>query len=296
MGSSLIIVDGPASPELSRRVAEALGASSLHLEHKTFPDGETYIRFPESVAGKQVAVIQSCYPPQNKNLIDLLFILDTARDMGAKGIAAVVPYFAYARQDDAYRSGEAVSAKTIARLVEATGTSHFVTVDMPSNKALRFFTIHTENLTCMNLMAQYLKTLSLARPYVLAPDDGAIPLAQTASATLGTEYAWFEKLRDKMTGSVSTSGKEVDLKGRDAIIVDDVVSTGKTIANTAQIAKNHGARKVIAACAHLLLTGDAERTLKSAGVDQVVGTDSIETRSNPVSIAPVLAEALRKIW
>jgi ribose-phosphate pyrophosphokinase len=292
----LLIVHGPASPGLSKRVADTIGAPSLQLEHKTFPDGETYIRFPESVAGKEVAVIQSCYPPQNKHLIDLLFILDAVRDLGAKEVAAVVPYFAYARQDDVYRDGEAVSAKTIARLVQATGTTHFLTVDMPSNKALRFFTIHAENLTCMNLMAEHLKTLGLAKPYVLAPDDGAIPLAQTVSATLGTEYAWFEKLRDKITGSVSTSGKDVDLKGRDAIIVDDVISTGKTIANTAQIAKKQGARKVVAACAHLILTGDGERTLKSAGVDQIVGTDSIETHSNPVSIAPVLAEALRRIW
>lgn len=296
MSSGLIIVDGPASPRLSRRVAEAIGATSLQLEHKVFPDGETYIRFPESVAGKEVAVIQSCYPPQNKNLVDLLFILDAARDMEAKETAAVAPYFAYARQDDTYRDGEAVSARTIARLVEATGASHFLTVDMPSNKALRFFTIHCENLTCMNLMAAYLKTVALENPYVLAPDDGAISLAQTASAALGTEYAWFEKSRDKITGGVSTSGKYVDLKGRDAIVVDDVISTGKTVANTAQIAKKQGARRVIAACAHLLLSGDAERTLKSAGVDQVFGTDSIETTSSPVSIAPVLAEALRKIW
>ena len=292
----MIIVKGPASPVLSGRLADAIGASSLELEHKVFPDGETYIRFPESVAGKEVAVVQSCYPPQNKNLIDLLFIVDAARDMGAKKIAAVVPYFAYARQDDAYRSGEVVSARTSARMIEAAGASHFLTVDVPSNKALKFFKIHSENLTCMNLVGAYLKTRSLENPYVLAPDDGAIPLAQTVSTNLGTEYAWFEKLRDKVTGAVSTSGKDVDLKGRDAIIVDDVISTGKTIANTAQIAKKQGAKRVIAACAHLILTGDAERTLKTAGVNETIGTDSIEARPQPVSIAPVIAEALRKIW
>ena len=169
---------------LARRVADAMKTDVMQLEHKVFPDGETYIRFPESVAGKQVVVVQSCYPPQNKNLIDLLFILDAAREMGAKEVAAVVPYFAYARQDDAYRSGEAVSARTSARLIEAAGASHFLTVDIPSNKALRFFTIHSENLTCMNLIATYLNTRSLERPYVLAPDDGAIPLAQTVSTTL----------------------------------------------------------------------------------------------------------------
>ncbi len=292
----MIIVSGPASPILSRRVADAVGATFLQLEHKIFPDGETYIRFPESVMEERVAVIQSCYPPQNKNLIDLLLILDTARDMGAKETAAVVPYFAYARQDDSYRAGEAVSAKTVARMVEATGASHFLTVDMPSNRALRFFTIHSENLTCMNLIAAYLKSLPLEKPYVLAPDDGAIPLAKAASDTLQTEYAWFEKSRDKITGAVVTSGKDVDVRGRDVIVVDDVISTGKTIANTAQIAKKQGARRVIAACAHLLLVGGSERTLKSAGVDQVVGTDSVELDSHPVSVAPVLAEALRKIW
>ena len=268
----------------------------LQLEHKVFPDGETYIRFPESVDDERVAVIQSCYPPQNKNLIDLLFILDAARELGAKEVAAIVPYFAYARQDDRYRNGEAVSAKTSARLIEAAGASHFLTIDVPSNKALRFFTIHSDNLTCMNLMGTYLKTRGLWKPYVLAPDDGAIPLAKTVSAALRTEYAWFEKSRDKVTGAVSTSGKDVDLKGRDAVIVDDVISTGKTIANTSQIAKKQGAERVIAVCAHLLLIGNAEQTLKAAGVEETIGTDSIETRPQPVSIAPVLAEALSKIW
>lgn len=292
----MLIVSGPASPILARRVADAMRTDVIQLEHKVFPDGETYIRFPESVSGKQIAVVQSCYPPQNKNLVDLLFALDAAREMGAKDVAAIVPYFAYARQDDTYRSGEAVSARTSARLIEAAGASHFLTVDAPSNKALQFFKIHSKNLTSMNLIGAYLKTRSLENPYVLAPDDGAIPLAQTVSTNLGTEYAWFEKLRDKVTGAVSTSGKDVDLKGRDAIIVDDVISTGKTIANTAQIAKKQGAKRVIAACAHLILTGDAERTLKAAGVDETIGTDSIETRPQPVSIAPVIAEALRKIW
>jgi len=296
VSSTLLIVSGPASPMLAGRVADAMKTSVMQLEHKVFPDGETYIRFPEPVIGEQVAVIQSCYPPQNKNLVDLLFILDAARDMGAKEVAAIVPYFAYARQDDAYRSGEAISARTSARLIEAAGASHFLTVDVPSNKALRFFRIHSENLTCMNLMGAYLKTHTLEKPYVLAPDDGAIPLAQTVSAVLKSEYAWFEKSRNKVTGAVSTSGKDVNLKGRDAIIVDDVISTGRTIANAAQIAKKQGAKRVIAACAHLLLTGNAEQTLKAAGVDENLGTDSIEIRPQPVTIAPVLAEALRKIW
>ena len=292
----MLIVSGPASPMLARRVADAMKTNVMQLEHKVFPDGETYIRFPKSVEGERVAVIQSCYPPQNKNLVDLLFTLDAAREMGAKETAAVVPYFAYARQDDKYRSGEAVSAKTSARLIEAVGASHFLTIDVPSNKALRFFTIHSDNLTCMNLMGTYLKTRGLWRPYVLAPDDGAIPLAKTVSNVLQTEYAWFEKSRDKITGAVSTSRKDVDLKGRDAVIVDDVISTGRTIANTSQIAKKQGAERVIAVCAHLLLTGNAEQTLKAAGVEETIGTDSIETRQQPVSIAPVLAEALSKIW
>ena len=292
----MLIVSGPASPVLARRVADAMKTNVLQLEHKVFPDGETYIRFPESVDDERVAVIQSCYPPQNKNLIDLLFILDAAREMGAKEVAAIVPYFAYARQDDRYRSGEAVSAKTSARLIEAAGASQFLTIDVPSNKALQFFRIHSENLTCMNLMGAYLKTRVLEKPYVLAPDDGAIPLAQTVSTALQSEYAWFEKSRDKVTGAVSTSGKDVDLRGRDAVIVDDVISTGKTIANTAQIAKKQGAKRVMAACAHLLLTGNAEQTLRAAGVEEAIGTDSIEIRPQPVSIAPVLAEALRRIW
>jgi ribose-phosphate pyrophosphokinase len=281
---------------LARRVADATKAKVMQLEHKVFPDGETYIRLAESVEGECVAVIQSCYPPQNKNLVDLLFILDAARDMGAKEIAAVVPYFAYARQDDRYRTGEAVSAKTSARLIEAAGATQFLTIDVPSNKALQFFTIRSDNLTCMNLIGTYLKKRGLWRPYVLAPDDGAIPLAETVSTALQTEYAWFEKSRDKITGAVSTSGKDVDLKGRDAVIVDDVISTGKTIANTSQIAKKQGAARVIAACAHRILTGDAEKTLKAAGVEETIGTDSIETRPQQVSIAPVIAEALSKIW
>jgi len=293
----MIVVGGPASPLLSKRVSDALGTRSLRLETKIFPDGETYVRFPESVAGENVAVVQSCYPPQNKNLLDLLLILDAAREMGATHTAAVMPYFAYARQDATHRTGEAVSARTIARLIEATGASDFLTVDMPSNKALGYFGIHAENLTCMRIIADHLRALHLERPFVLSPDDGAIPLAKTAAESLGTDFAWFQKTRDKITGAVSTSERlGLDLKGRDTVIVDDVISTGRTIANTAQIAKNQGARRVIAACAHLLLIGDAALTLRSAGVEEIVGTESVETAAQPIAIAPVLAEALRRIW
>lgn len=292
----MIVVGGPASPVLSKRVSDALRTRALQLETKIFPDGETYVRFPESVAGENVAVVQSCYPPQNKNLLDLLFILDATRELGAKQTAAVMPYFAYARQDDSYRTGEAVSARTIARLIEAAGASSFLTLDVPSNKALQYFRIHAENLTCMRIIADHLESLHLRHPFVLAPDDGAIPLAKTAAESLGTDFAWFEKTRDKITGDVSTSGKDVDLKHRDAVIVDDVISTGRTIANTAQIAKNRGAARVIAACAHLLLIGNAKSTLRSAGVEEIIGTDSVETETQPISIAPVLAEALRRIW
>ena len=296
MGCYMIVVSGPASPRLSKRVSEVLGAPILQLETKTFPDGETYVRFPQSLTGMDVAVIQSCYPPQNKNLLDLLFILDAVKEMGAKRTAAVVPYFAYARQDDSYRTGEAVSARTMARLIESVGVTDFLTVDVPSNKALQYFAIRAKNVTCMKVIADHLRRLDLRNPFVLAPDDGAIPLASTVSTRLETDYAWFEKTRDKISGAVSTSGKDVDLKDRDAVIVDDVISTGKTIANTAQIAKRQGAKKVIAACAHPLLIGDAEATLRSAGVHEIIGTDSIEDESPSVSIGCVLAEALRTIW
>lgn len=158
---------GPASVELGRNLAECLGGEAVPVETKSFPDGESYVRITGDIAGEKVAVVQSTYPPQDRHLVQLLQLLDTARDLNASELIAVVPYLAYSRQDKRFRPGEAVSVRTIVKLIEATGAGSLVTVDVHTDKILDLFRIKAHNLSAMGsnrrilLKAEIAKTLRL---------------------------------------------------------------------------------------------------------------------------------------
>jgi len=187
----MIVVPGPASRNLGQRVATILGAMLCQVDYKLFPDGESYIRLNGKIDGEEVAIVQSCSPPQDKNFLTLLLMIDVARDLGAETIYAIVPYFAYARQDRRFLEGEAVSAKTLAKLVEAAGADRFLTFDIHNAKILQFFKIPASDLSAMPLIARRLGSMNLSRPFIVAPDDGGSHLAESVGAILGTESSYF---------------------------------------------------------------------------------------------------------
>ena len=289
----MLVVPGPASSELGERVASALNVGTVGVHHKVFPDGESYIRLEGSVDGETVAIVQTLAPPQDTNLLQLLLLADAAKDLGARRVVAVVPYLAYARQDKRFLSGEAVSINTVIRLLEAVGVDRLITVNIHEEDILRRFSVRAESLSAMRLLAEHFLERGLKGAFSLAPDEGALDLAKEAAEVLGGGYGWLRKERDRVTGEISVEEREFNVSGKDVVIFDDIISTGGTMAAAARMLKAQGARRVYAACAHPLLVGDAHRRLLEAGCAGVVGTDCIPSPVSVVSVAPIIAEALR---
>jgi len=286
------IIPGPSSTKLGNSIAEILGIETVRIAHKKFPDGESYIRFEGEVAGEEVAIVQTTGPPQDTNLIQLFILADAAKDLGAKRVIAVVPYLAYARQDKRFLPGEAISIQTIGKLLKASGIDELLTVNVHQEKILEKFEIPARNISAIGLLANYFKSRGLEGAFALAPDKGASEFAIEASKILGGGYGWLHKERDRYTGEVKTEEKTLDVSGKDAIIFDDIISTGGTTANAVKILKKQGARRIFAACVHPLMIGNAKERILQSGAEEIVGTDSVPSDVTVVSLAPLLAKAL----
>jgi len=286
------IIPGPSSTKLGNSIAEILGIETVSIAHKKFPDGESYIRLEGEVAGEEVAIVQTTGPPQDTNLIQLFILADAAKDLGAKRVIAVVPYLAYARQDKRFLSGEAISIQTIGKLLKASGIDELLTVNVHQEKVLEKFEIPARNISAIGLLANYFKSRGLEGAFALAPDKGASEFAMEASKILGGGYGWLHKERDRYTGEVKTEEKTLDVSGKDAIIFDDIISTGGTTANAVKILKKQGARRIFAACVHPLMIGNAKERILQSGAEEIVGTDSVPSDVTVVSLAPLLAKAL----
>ena len=287
------IILGPASQQLGEKIAEILGTHKVNVVFKTFPDGESYIRL-EGDTHDEVAIVQTTSPPQDSRLMQLALMADAAKRSGAKKITAVVPYLAYARQDKAFLQGEAVSIETIASMLKVAGVDALVTVNVHQQMVLGRLPFPAKSVSAVPLLAEYFKNRGLSDVFVIAPDKGAVHIAEEAGRVLGTGYGYLDKQRDRYTGQVSMEKKTFNVKGKTVIIFDDIISTGGTIVAAAKILKDQGAEKVYTACVHPLLVGDAEKRILDAGVEEVIGTDSIPSRVSKVSLASLIARELTK--
>jgi len=290
----LIVIPGPASVELGRKIAELLKAKALPVEFKRFPDGESYIRFDGDVKKEDIIIVQTTGPPQNENMIQLFLMADNAKDMGAKGMTAVVPYFAYARQDSVFRPGEALSVKTIVTLLKTCGVDRIITVNSHNPAILKTMPIPIEDLSAISLLAQHFKTKGFKDAFSLSLGKKGMETAAEANRILKGGFAYIPTQRNRVTGNVTIEKKKLPVKNRDAIIFDDIISSGGTMIKAVSWVKEQGASRVYAACVHPLLIGDTRDTILRAGADGVVGTDSVQSPVSEVSIAPLVAEALKK--
>jgi ribose-phosphate pyrophosphokinase len=280
---------------LANSISSKLKIDFIQLESKIFPDEESYLRIPASVKDEKVVVVHSCFPQQDKRLIEFFMILDNVIDLGAKEIISVIPYLAYARQDKRFRDGETIGVSTIAKLIKLCGSNTFITVNIHEKSSLDLFNIRSINLSAMLELGRYIKRLELKNPIVVAPDRGALRDAKEVAKVMQTDFTFFDKTRDLKTGEVTAGSKEADVGGRDVVIVDDIISTGGTIANVAKIVKNQGAKKVLAACTHALLIKDSRNILQNAGVNKIIGTDTVECDVSRVSVANIIVDALRTL-
>lgn len=290
------IVAGPSSVELSSKLSQSLKVPMVKTTTKRFPDEEFYFKFDEDVDGEDLLIVQSLYPPQDTHLAELLLIVHTATGLGANSVRAFVPYLAYSRQDERYLDGECVSSALVAQVLQNLGVDALYTIDVHNSNVLKKYKIPTSNLTAAGELAKYFVSKDLKDTFVVAPDDEelAIERAEYAAKAIDADYDYFRKERDKYTGEIKTFRKRMDVCGGDVIIIDDIISTGKTAANAAKMLKHQGARRVFAGVSHALLRGDAIRILEEAGIEEIVGTDTVANEFAKVSVAPVLTEALTK--
>jgi len=292
--NDLIIVPGPASIELGHRIGILLKTKVVDIEFKRFPDGESYIRFMDTVKGEHVVIVQTTSPPQNENLIQLFLMADNAKEMGAKNITAVVPYFAYSRQDSVFRPGEALSVKTIVSLLKACGVSRIITVNSHNPTVLKKMPIHIKDLSAISLLAQHFKEKSFKNAFSVSMGKKGLPTAEEADKVLQGGSDYIPTQRDRVTGVVEIEKKSLPVKSRTAIVFDDIISSGGTMIKAVSFLKEQGARNVYVACVHPLLTIETRDKILRAGADDVVGTDTVPNLVSKVSVAPLIAKALKK--
>jgi len=288
------IVLGPASTQLGEKIADLLGIERVPVTFKTFPDGENYVRLEGTVQNKEAVIVQTTSPPQDSRLIQLALIADAAKRNGASKVTAVVPYLAYARQDKVFLQGETASIEFVARMLKTAGVDRLITVNVHQERVLEKFPFSAKTVSSISSLAEYFKQKGLEKAFALAPDKGAMHIAEEAKKILGGECGYLEKQRDRYTGQISVEKKTLDVKRKTAIIFDDIISTGGTIVAAAKILKELGAGKIYAACAHPLLIGDAEKRILETGVEEVVGTDSVPCHVSKVSLAPLIANELAR--
>jgi ribose-phosphate pyrophosphokinase len=290
----LKVISGPASKELAEAVSALTGFQNIPVASKVFPDGESYVRLEGSVQGENVAIVQTtCPPAQDERLFQLAFMADAAKRGGAVKVTAVVPYLAYARQDKMFLSGEGISVETVARMLRAAGIDELLTVNIHSEFALKQFPFPAKTLSAIPLLVQYFVDKGFKGAFALSPDKGAMYIAKQAQAVLGGEAGHLDKVRDRYTGQTKQTAESLNVKGHTVIIFDDIISTGGTIVGAAKILREQGAKHVFCACVHGLLIGDAQKRILDAGVEEIVGTDSVPGGVSKVSLAPLLSQELR---
>jgi ribose-phosphate pyrophosphokinase len=288
----MIILPGPASPDLAKRLADELKVRPVPVFFKRFPDGESYIRINSEVQDEDVAIVQTTSPPQDERMMQLFLLASAAKNQGAKTITAIVPYFAYSRQDKVFLPGEAFSAKTVVDVLKTCGVSQIITVNVHNPAALKGFTVPVKDLSAIPLLAEYFRDQGFEDAVSLSMGKKGLATAKEAASVLKGGYNYVPTRRDRHTGKVSIEEKPLEVKGKVAIFFDDIISSGGTMIKAVTHARNQGAAKVYAACVHPILIASAKEKIMQSGADGVIGTDSIPSPVSIVSIAPIIAKAL----
>lgn len=292
----VILLAGPSEPsgELAESISRELGARLVAAQWKVFPDGEHYVRVPVDLNGEEVYVVQTIGPPQNDSLIQALLLADAALGAGARRVGLIAPYIAYARQDRRFLPGEPVSIKIILQALKSAGYDEVVTVEIHKPESLEWFEGRSINLSPYEYMAG---KLDLSGDLlVLAPDKGALGRAKRLAEALGADYDYIVKHRDRVTGEIVMEPKEIPAEGRTIILVDDIISTGGTIAKAASLLFQQGARKVYALVAHALLAGNALEKLEKSGIEKIYAANTLPRKESPIleyiDIGPLIAGSL----
>jgi ribose-phosphate pyrophosphokinase len=284
-----MIIPGAETQAFAAALAEATDEPLGRVEYEQFADGEHVVRVPEAVAGERAVVVASTVDSDAH--VQLLQLQDAAREAGASEVVTVLPYMGYARQDEAFRPGEPVSSRAMARAI-STGTDRVVTVTPHEPAVCDFFTVPATHVDAASVLAEPLPA-DLVDPLFLSPDEGAIELAETVRDAYGTgETDHFVKDRDYDSGDITVTPSDAVVEGRDVVLTDDIIATGSTMSESIAVLNERDADRIFVTCIHPMLASNALTKLSTAGVEAVYGTDTLERAATAVSAAPVVAEEL----
>lgn len=299
---NLRILAGNANPELAQEISECLGIPLVDAKVGHFNNGEIQVMIAESVRGKDIFIIQPTCQPVNENLMELLIMTDACKRASAKSVTAVVPYYAYARQDRKTRGREPISAKLVANLMSAAGLNRVVTVDLHAGQIQGFFDIPVDHLAAAPALAEYFRGLNLDDMIVVSPDLGGVTRARNMADLLGTSIAIVEKRRPR-PGCAEVMNLIGDVKGKTCIMIDDMVDTAGSLCEGAKALLKLGAKDVYACCSHGILTDPAVQRIQDSGIKQLVITNTIPLDPKKkcdkivtISLAPMLADFIRCIY
>jgi ribose-phosphate pyrophosphokinase len=300
----LMVFSGRSHPYLARSIAERLGVELGDVELSTFPNDETYCRYMESIRGADVFIVQTGSPPVDKNLMELVLMIQAAKLASAKRITAVVPWFPYSRQDRKAKPREPISARLVSDMLQLAGVDRVLTMDLHAGQIQGFFTIPVDHMTALQLFATHFRDLGLTGDGVVAvaPDAGRAKHAVRFAEMIEGSFAIMHKMR---VAADQVEVTEVTGKVRDrvAIVGDDVSTTGRTLIAGAKALKDHGATEVNVFVTHALLSDGALDEIAKSEIDRIVITDTvpIDPRKRPdnmtvLSVSGLLAEAIMNVF
>ena len=301
MPYELKLFSGNANRPLADEIAATLGVTVGQAEVSRFSDGEVFVQIDENVRGADVFVLQPTCPPVNDNLMELLVMLDAFKRSSAQRSTAVVPYYGYARQDRKAQSRVPISAKLVADLITVAGAHRLLALDLHAGQIQGFFDIPVDHLFAAPVIIDYVSQVGLRDLVVVSPDAGGVERARAIAKRLYAGLAIIDKRREGPNVSVFMH-LIGDVRGRDCLIIDDMIDTAGTLVQAADALRREGARRILACGVHPVLSGPALPRIEGAPLEQVVVTNSIplgKDKEHPkitvLSVAPLLAEAIRRI-
>jgi len=285
---TVIISDDQNSP-LAKKISLDLHAEYKNIELRIFADGESKIRL-DNMAKKNCIIVHSTYPPTDQHLMQLFMIMYKCKEDGAKDICVVSPYLAYTRQDKIFVDGEIITINLVGKILACLGITKLITIDTHKPNALNY-SFATIDLTAIPSLSSYVKyNLTMNNPIVISPDEGGIERAKKFAGLINANSLSLVKTRDRFTGDVSISLLDQGpLKNCDALIVDDMISTGASIMKTIELLKKYHIGNVYAICTHALLLDDAKQKLLNAGIKEVISTNSIPNEFAKVDLSSVIS-------
>lgn len=276
------IFSGSSNRELAKKVADLMGAQLGEIEISEFANGETRVWIKEKKIDKEVIVIQSLSTPTNDYLVEFCLICDGLRRGGATDITAVIPWMGYSKQDKVFRSGEPLSAKVVAQIIQVAHVSRIITFDLHNRATLGFFDIPVTDVSAKPLLIEYFKKSVGESTVVVAPDAGAVKASTTFAMEVGVPIVYMDKKRDLVTGEVKVIGMSRPVEGADVIIIDDNVFTGSTLLETAKELKKSGAKTIRVGLTHHLYVPGVQAKIEKSEIDEIVVTDTV-ARSAKIS-------------